>query len=60
MENQTERSLVAQRLIVDHVRSVGGITKLQFTKELLLLAAGARQKYHGYLDEDIKNSKPQT
>lgn len=29
VENQRERSLVAQRLIVDHVRSVGGVTKVE-------------------------------
>lgn len=42
VENQRERSLGAQRLIVDHVRSVGGITKVEIIKELL----------HGYLDEE--------
>ena len=40
-------SLVAQRLIIDHVRSVGGINKVEITKVLLLSAAGARHKYHG-------------
>lgn len=44
VENQRERSLVAQRLIVDHVRSVGGVTKVEITKDLLLSAAGAMQK----------------
>ncbi|KAL1276124.1 hypothetical protein QQF64_035747 [Cirrhinus molitorella] len=52
VENPRERSLLAQRLIVDHVRFVGGVTKVEITKELLLSAAGARQKYHGYLDEE--------
>ncbi len=52
-----ERSLVAQRLIVDHVRSVGGVTKVEITKELLLSAAGARQKYHGYLDEEKRKKE---
>lgn len=41
--------MVAQRLIVDHVRSVGGITKVEIT--------GARQKYHGYLDEEKRKRK---
>lgn len=59
VENQRERSLVAQRLIVDHVRSVGGITKVEITKELLLSAAGARQKYHGYLEEEKKKKEQQ-
>lgn len=59
VENQRERSLVAQRLIVDHVRSVGGVTKVEITKELLLSAAGARQKYHGYLDEEKRKKEQQ-
>ncbi|KAL6465721.1 hypothetical protein MHYP_G00258540 [Metynnis hypsauchen] len=42
VENQKERSLVFQRLIVDNIRPVGGITKIEITKALLLLAAGAR------------------
>lgn len=33
------------RLIVDHVRSVGGLNQVGITKELLLSAARARQKY---------------
>ncbi|XP_072564133.1 uncharacterized protein [Paramormyrops kingsleyae] len=57
VENQKERSLVAQRLIVDHIRSVGGIIKVEITKELLLSAAGARQKYHGYLEEEKKKKE---
>ncbi|KAK0151781.1 hypothetical protein N1851_006845 [Merluccius polli] len=59
VENQKEKSLVAQRLIVDHVRSVGGINKVEITKELLLSAAGARQKYHGYLDEEKRKKERQ-
>lgn len=59
VENQRERSLVAQRLIVEHVRSVGGITKVEITKEVHLSAAGARQKYHGYLEEQKKKKEHQ-
>lgn len=57
--NQKERSLVAHRLIVDHVRSVGGIAKVAITKELLLSAAGARQKYYCYLDEEKRKKEQQ-
>lgn len=59
VENQKERSLGAQRLVVDHVRSVGGIIKVEITKELLLSDAGARQKYHGYVDEEKRKKKQQ-
>lgn len=60
VENQKELSLVAQRLIVDHVRSVGGVTKVNITKELLMSAAGARQKYHAYLDEQKRVTEKKT
>lgn len=59
IENQKELSLVAQRLIVDHVRSVGGVTKVNITKELLMSAAGARQ-YHAYLDEHKRVTEKKT
>ncbi|KAK1898782.1 Occludin [Dissostichus eleginoides] len=51
VENQKEASLVAQRLIVGHIRSVGGVTNVQLTKELLISVSGARQRYHSYLDD---------
>ncbi|KAL2098320.1 hypothetical protein ACEWY4_007527 [Coilia grayii] len=35
VENQKELSLVAQRIIVDHVQSVGGVANVRITKELL-------------------------
>ncbi|KAL3042124.1 hypothetical protein OYC64_020135 [Pagothenia borchgrevinki] len=50
VENQKEASLVAQRLIVGHIRSVGGVTNVQL-KELLISVSGARQRYHSYLDD---------
>lgn len=59
VENQKEKSLVAQRLIVDHVRSVGGLNQVGITKELLLSAARARQKYHEYLDEEKRKKERQ-
>ncbi len=50
-ENQREASLVAQRLIVGHIRAVCGVTDVQITKELLISVSGARQKYYNYLDD---------
>lgn len=49
LENQKERSLVDERLIVGHVRTAGGITKVEITKEL---AARVRQKDLDYMDEN--------
>ncbi|KAK1903780.1 Acetyl-coenzyme A carboxylase carboxyl transferase subunit alpha [Dissostichus eleginoides] len=51
VENLKEHSLIAQRVINDHVHSVGGLLNIAYTKELLLSAASARQKYHIYLDD---------
>ncbi|KAL2094403.1 hypothetical protein ACEWY4_009122 [Coilia grayii] len=56
VENQKEASLIAQRLIVGHVRSVGGVTNVAITKELLLSVAGARQRYHSFLDDQKRAS----
>lgn len=55
VDNQKEKSLVAQRLIVDHVRSVWGITKAEVTKELWLLAAGGR--YRCCLNEEMRKKE---
>ncbi|XP_030585845.1 uncharacterized protein LOC115780670 [Archocentrus centrarchus] len=51
VENLKEHSLIAQRIIIDHVNHIGGLLNIVYTKELLLSAAAARQKYHIYLDE---------
>lgn len=50
-ENLQEHVLIAQRVIRDHVRSVGGLLNITYTEQLLLSASTARQKYHTYLDE---------
>lgn len=51
VENLKQESIVSQRIIIDHVRSVGGILKVDITKGLLLSAASAKQKYNYYLAE---------
>ena len=51
VEKRAQNSLVAQRVICDHVRSVGCVLNVAFSKELLLSAASARQRYHAVLDE---------
>lgn len=50
VENLKEHSLISQRVIHDHVRSVGGLLNIAYTK-VLLSAAAARLKYHMYLDD---------
>lgn len=52
VENLKEHSLVAQRIIHDHVRVIGGLHNICYTKELFLSASAARQRYHMYLDDE--------
>ena len=54
VENLAQYSLVAQRVICDHVRSVGGVLNVAFFKELLLSAASARQRYHNLMRKKEK------
>ena len=51
VENLTERSFIAQRIIHDHIESVGGLANVQISKQLLMSSAGARQKYLSHLEE---------
>ena len=51
VENLQECSFIAQRLVQDYVQSVGGVLVVSINKPLLSSAAGARQKYLSYLDE---------
>lgn len=51
VENLHEESVVAQRLVCDHINNAGGIHKVDISKQLLISAASARQKYMAHLDE---------
>ena len=51
VENLSERSFIAQRIIHDHIESVGGLANVKISKQLLMSSAGARQKYLSYLEE---------
>ena len=50
-------SFVAQRLIADHVRAVGGVFKVVLSKDLLVSASVAQQRYMRYLNDQKKNEK---
>ena len=56
-DNMEELTIIAQRAITDHLRSIGGVQNLVMTKELLLSASSGRQKYHAYLDEERKKEE---
>ena len=54
--NQSEDSLVARRIVRDHINYVGGLENLIITKELLKHCKSAHAKYKARL-EDIKRDK---
>lgn len=51
VENMQESSYRAQRLVCDHLRSIGGIDNIVVNKALLKSASSARQRYVTHLDE---------
>ena len=57
VENLHEHSLVAQRIICDHLRAGGGVLNVPVTKKLLAAAASSRQKYEKYLQEERDKKK---
>ena len=59
MENLKCQSLVAQRLVCDYVKSVGGVLKVNITPKLLQSASAARQKYETYLSGEREKKKTQ-
>ena len=59
-DNLPEQSFVAMRVINDHIASVGGILKVDIPRQLLMSAAGARQKYMSYLDDKKRSVEEAT
>jgi len=54
-----EQTLIAQRVITDHLINVGGVTKVSLSKELLASASSARQTHKTYLDEEKRKKVEQ-
>ena len=58
IDNLTENTFVAKRLVCDHVASVGGLKNLHISNNALLLAAcSARRKYMDYLEDERKKKE---
>ncbi len=53
-DNQKQLSLISRRIIIDSIRSVGGIENVNISKEMLNYASNARHTYRLYLDEEKK------
>ena len=52
-----EGTLIAKRLIVDFVRSKGGVNNVQITPELLVSAGSAYRKYQQHLESEKEKEK---
>lgn len=51
-----ESTFAAEKMICDHIHSVGGINNLDVSnKQVLMYCASARHKYSAYLDDQKKN-----
>ena len=57
VENLHKESVIAQRLICDHIDNVGGIQQVEMSKQLLVSAASGRQRYMAHLDEQRKKKE---
>ena len=57
VENLKDKSIVAQRLVCDTVRSYGGVLNVPITNGLQMSAASARTKYDAYLDQEKKRKE---
>jgi ribosomal protein S8 len=57
IENMKGQTLVAQRIICDHVKHAGGILGVDLTKDLLLSARMSRHRYEAYLEDERRKKK---
>ena len=48
------KSVISERIIVDHVRSVGGVVDVRIDIELLRCVRGARRQYELDLESEKK------
>ena len=54
-----EHTLVAQRIVCDHVNSVGGVLKVELSKPLLLSVKMSRQWYEKHPDQEREKKSEQ-
>ena len=57
VENMKEHTLVARRVVCDHVNSVNGIANVDISKPLLLSVKQSRKKYDLYLEQERAQKK---
>ena len=51
VDNLCENTFIAQRVVHDHIVSVGGIFSVDITKDLMLSCQASRTRYQAYLDD---------
>jgi len=49
VENQSEQTLAARRIIPDHIIHVSGVTNVEITRNMVAAARNARARYANYL-----------
>ena len=51
VDNLCEATFIAQRVVHDHIVSVGGIFNVDITKDLMTSCQASRARYQTYLDD---------
>ena len=59
VENMKQQTLVAHRVICDHIKNVEGILNVDLNKDLLLSATMSRQRYDAFLEQERQNRTSQ-
>jgi len=62
IENQSEQTVAARRIIKDHIIHVNGVTNVEITRNMVLAARSARAKYANHLakqkeEQELENEK---
>ena len=56
-DNQPLKGLIARRVVLDYVRSVGGVLEVKLAKELKLSCKSAKSSYDADLRENPRNEE---
>jgi len=51
VENQSEQTLAARRILKDHIVHVNGVTNVEITHNMVVAARNARARYANYLSQ---------
>ena len=51
VDNHCENTFITQRVVHDHIVSVGGIFNINITRDLMTFCQASRARYQTYLDD---------